>query len=330
MARHRIDDSRSTGDRLLARGVEVIRAEAQALSDLADALDDDFTRACHSILTCRRQLVVSGMGKSGLVARKIAATFAATGTPAVFVHPGEAAHGDLGMMVPGDLLLVLSNSGATAELRPMLAHARAIGVGIIGVAMRRASLVMDLSDIRLVLPAVAEACAANVAPTTSTTMQMALGDALAMAVMDMRGVTRDDLRALHPGGAIGFRLAHVSEIMHGADRLPLLSPDASIQDVLSVMTSGGFGIAGVGGPDGRLVGVITDGDLRRHFGRLASARALDIMTTAPRTILADMAAEDALLFLNEAKITAAFVLEQGSQRPVGIVHVHDFLRYGLG
>lgn len=320
-------------DAILRRGRDVVRIEGEALTLLEDSLNDDFVAACQAIYNTERQLVVTGMGKSGHIGRKIAATFAATGTPSVFIHPAEAAHGDLGMLVKGDVLLVFSNSGNTTELRSILAYARKTGVLIIGVACRPTSLVMDRADLAICLPMTREACAANVAPTTSTTLQLALGDALAMAVMDMRGVSKNRLRTLHPGGSIGLELTPVSELMHGPDRLPLISDVAGMPDVISVMTSGRFGVSGVVNDAGALQGVITDGDLRRHFDTLATATASDVMTRSPKTLPADMLAADALLFLNDNKITAAFVIDRFDavhpMRPVGIVHIHDLLRFGL-
>lgn len=321
-----------TDPALVERGREVVMLEAQAMSLLANSLDDRFAEACHMILCAKRQLVVTGMGKSGHIARKIAATFAATGTPAIFVHPGEASHGDLGMIGRGDVVLVLSNSGNTAELRAILSFARKREILVIGVAARKNSLVFDLADIALPLPTVREACTVNVAPTTSTAMQLALGDALAMTVMDMRGISKGHLRDLHPAGSIGLSLAPVREIMHGADRLPLVSWDAGMPEAISVMTLGCFGLAGVTDSSGALVGIITDGDLRRSFGVLTTTVAHEVMTSAPKLIPADMPAGDALVFLNDNKITAAFVVDDptaGSQVPVGIIHIHDLLRHGL-
>jgi arabinose-5-phosphate isomerase len=319
-------------NQVLSRGREVVLAEANALSQLALLLDVTFSEACNAISRLRRQLVVTGMGKSGHIARKVAATFAATGTPAIYIHPSEAGHGDLGMLGTGDVLLVFSNSGNTSELRAILSYARKKQIPIIGVAARQNSLLMELADIALLLPRVPEACSVNVAPTTSTTMQLALGDALAMAVMDMRGVSKNHLRALHPAGAIGLALAPVSEIMHGADRLPLVNQDAGMPETISVMTSGCFGLAGVTDAAGALVGIITDGDLRRRFGVLNTAFAREVMTPAPKVIPADMPAGEALVFLNDNKITAAFVVEDpanGPQVPLGIIHIHDLLRHGL-
>jgi arabinose-5-phosphate isomerase len=319
-------------DEVLDRGREVIRLEAQALGTLEAELDDSFGHACQAIIETRRQLVVTGMGKSGHIARKVAATFAATGTPSVYVHPSEAGHGDLGILAQGDVLLVFSNSGNTAELRPILSFAQRTGIPVIGVASRANSLLIELADVPLLLPKVKEACPVNVAPTTSTTMQLALGDALAMTVMDMRGVSKNQLRTLHPAGSIGLALAPVSEIMHGADRLPLVSRNAGMPEAISVMTLGCFGLAGVIDEAGHLIGIITDGDLRRRFGVLTTAFAHEVMTPLPKVIPAEMPTGEALVFLNDNKITAAFVVEDpdtAPYKPQGIIHIHDLLRHGL-
>lgn len=320
-------------DTIIERGASVIRTEAAALEILAASLDETFIMACDAILGSRGRVVITGMGKSGHIARKWAATMAATGTPATYVHPAEAAHGDLGMLVRGDVLIVISNSGNTSELRAFLRYAREIEVTVIGVASRPASLVMQNSDIKLCLPAAREACHANIAPTTSTTMQLALGDALAMALMDLRGFSIDRMKALHPDGSLGLRLTPVREIMHPHGRIPLVPQWAPMHDVIVTMTSMGFGIAGVVDPAGRLVGVITDGDLRRHFEDLATATAAEVMTPDPIALTADMLAEEALKLLNDNKITGAFVIEPNApvntNVPVGIVHIHDFLRLGL-
>lgn len=319
--------------RVLARGIEVIELEAQALGELARTLDACFVEACEAIVRAKGRVVVTGMGKSGHIGRKLAATLAATGTPSNFVHPAEAAHGDLGMLVPGDVLVVISNSGNTAELRAFLNHAEALGVLVIGIASRPDSQVITRASIGICVPNVREACPANIAPTTSTTVQLALCDALAMAVMDLRGFSRDGMRALHPGGAIGLRLSPVSQIMHGRSRLPLVPALTPMREVVTVMTSKGFGIAGVVDEVNRLIGVITDGDLRRHFETLQSSSACDVMSATPRTIAEDVLAEEALHFLNEQKITCAFVVPPGRQdspcQPTGIIHIHDFLRLGL-
>jgi arabinose-5-phosphate isomerase len=318
---------------ILRRGAEVIKAEASALEVLAASLDDSFVLACETILGSRGRVVITGMGKSGHIGRKWAATMSATGTPAIYVHPAEAAHGDLGMLIKGDVLIVISNSGNTTELRAFLRYAREIGVPVIGVASRLESLVMHNADIKLCLPATREACHANIAPTTSTTMQLALGDAIAMTLMDLRGFSVDGMKALHPGGSLGLRLTPVRDIMHSSTRVPLVPQTAPMHDVILTMTSMGFGIAGVVDPVGRLVGAITDGDLRRHFDELVVATAEEVMTAAPITVDANMLAEEALQVLNDNKITGAFVIERNApvntNVPIGIVHIHDFVRLGL-
>jgi arabinose-5-phosphate isomerase len=323
-----------SADTILRRGAEVIAIEADALQLLASSLDESFVDACEMILACSGRVIVSGMGKSGHIGRKWAATLAATGTPAFYVHPAEAAHGDLGMLVRGDVLVMISNSGNTPELRALLRHAANIGVPVIGVASRLDSLLLRSADIKLCLPQTREACPANVAPTTSTTLQLAIGDAIAMTLMDMRGFSREDLQSLHPGGSIGLRLTSVGEIMHGCDRMPLVDQSAPMREVIVSMTSRGFGIAGVVDAAGRLIGVITDGDLRRHFDELASTTAGEVMTAHPNTLPCDALAEEALHFLNEKKITCAFVMNRNSpvncDVPIGIIHMHDFLQLGLG
>lgn len=280
----------------------------------------------------QRQLVVTGMGKSGHIARKIAATFSATGTPAIFLHPGEAGHGDLGVLAEGDVLLMLSNSGNTPELRDILSYATSRSIPVIGAASHKNSMVMEHCDIPILLPRVREACSANIAPTASTAVQLALGDALAMVVMDLRGMTKTKLRSLHPAGAIGVSLAPVADLMHRNGRLPLVDLDTGMAETVTVMTRGCFGIAGVIDGGGRLAGIITDGDLRRKIGLLDSAVAGEVMTPSPKVIVPDMLAGDALAFLNENNITAAFVVEDpaaGPQVPLGIIHIHDLLRHGL-
>lgn len=317
---------------IIARAVEVIKIEAAALEAMAEGLDRSIIDACRTILAAKGRVVITGMGKSGHIGRKAAATFSATGTPATYVHPGEASHGDLGMLVAGDVLIVISNSGNTTELRAFLDYAKSINVPIIGIASRIESLVMSRAQVRLCIPAAREACNANIAPTTSTTLQLAMCDALAMAVMDIRGFSRDGMKMLHPGGAIGLRLLPVSEIMHTGDAMPLVSPDTRIPDVISTMTTGGFGLAGIIDQCGNLLGVITDGDLRRHFDVLTHVTAGDVMTTSPKTVDARMSAEAALELFNETGISAAFVIDGSSStasRPIGAVHIHDFVRIGL-
>lgn len=315
---------------ILARGRQVLQAEIEALVQLEAGLDHSFSAAVRLLEATRGRIVVTGMGKSGHMARKIAATLSATGSPSIFIHPAEAAHGDLGMVQAGDTLIVLSNSGATPELTPVMQHCRSLRIRIIGVASRIDSPVMQAADIRLLLPNVREACASNIAPTSSTVMMVALGDALAMALMDVRGIARDSIKLLHPGGAIGLRLTAVKDMMHGGASLPLVHPATPMRDVIMTMTSMGFGAAGVVDQRGRLVGVITDGDLRRHVGDLGDGTAADVMTAHPKTVPPDTLAEDALMIMNDCKITTVFVMEEERpEHPAGIVHIHDFVRYGL-
>jgi arabinose-5-phosphate isomerase len=234
------------------------------------------------------------------------------------------------MVQQGDTLIVLSNSGSTPELTPIMQHCRSMRIRIIGIASRLDSPVMQASDVRLLLPQVREACPSNIAPTSSTTMMLALGDALGMALMDLRGVARDNIKKLHPGGAIGLRLMAVSEMMHGGASLPLVRRDTPMREVIMTMTSMGFGAAGVVDDDGRLVGVITDGDLRRHVGDLGDGVAAAVMTRNPKTVPLGTLAEDALMIMNDCKITTVFVMEdERPDTPAGIVHIHDFVRYGL-
>jgi arabinose-5-phosphate isomerase len=307
----------------------VVELEAHALQRLAQLIDIRFADAVSLVLSIRGRVIVTGIGKSGHVGRKIASTLASTGTPAFFVHAGEAAHGDLGMITAADALLVLSNSGATVELMPVVGHAKALSIPIIAVSARgNAGLARD-ANISLLLPAVNEACASTLAPTTSTTMMMALGDALAVTVMRARGVTREAFRTLHPGGALGSRFSTVAAVMHGASRMPLVPLDAPMRETIIIMTQRRLGIAGVVDENGVLVGVITDGDLRRHIDELFVSTAGDVMTLDPVTVSATSLVEDALTLMNERKITALFVTSDGEPpRPVGIVHIHDFL--GLG
>lgn len=308
----------------IARGRRVVETEGRALLQLAGLLDHHFAAAVDVLLGARQRVIVSGMGKSGHIGRKIAATLASTGTPAMFLHPAEAAHGDLGMIVPGDVMLVLSNSGATPELETVLRHVRTLGCPVVGVTSQEPSPLSRQSDVLLLLPALAEACPKNVAPTTSTTLMLALGDALAVAVMEGRGWTRDHLRVLHPGGALGSRMAHVNEFMHSAGDLPLVRLTAPMKEVVIEMTLKRFGIAGVLDTDSNLVGVITDGDLRRHCDDLFQSVAADVMTASPVTVREGTRCGDALEIMRSNRITALFVMAgDRPERPVGLVHIHD-------
>ncbi len=318
------------GDDLsVARGV--LATEAAGLRALAAALDERFSRAVAILGALSGRVVVSGMGKSGHVGRKIAATLASTGTPALFVHPAEASHGDLGMILPGDGVLALSNSGETAELADLIAHTRRFGLPLIAVTARAESALAGAADLVLSLPAAPEACPMGLAPTTSTTLQMALGDALAVALLTRRGFTATDFRAFHPGGRLGARLRRVRELMHDGPALPLARPETPMHEALLVMTEKRFGCLGVVDGAGRLIGILTDGDLRRAMGPdLLSRQVGGLMTAAPRTIGPDALAAEALHAMNahERPITSLFVVGEAGV-PIGILHVHDLLRAGV-
>ncbi|GGM06805.1 KpsF/GutQ [Pseudooceanicola nanhaiensis] len=316
----------------LATARRVIGIEAAALKRLEEALDGGFSEAVETILAVKGRVIVCGMGKSGHVARKIAATLASTGTPAQFVHPAEASHGDLGMVAPGDAVLILSNSGETPELADILAHAKRFRIPVIGVAGNPDSTLMAQSEVKIVLPKAEEACGTGIVPTSSTTMTLALGDALAVALMEQRQFTAEHFRAFHPGGKLGAQLRLVRDLMHGQEQVPLVAGAARMPEVLLEITRKGFGVAGVTDPDGRLAGIITDGDLRRHMEGLLSHSAAEVMTANPRTIGPDALAQEAVAVMNEARITSLFVVDrrQGGGAALGLLHIHDCLRAGLG
>jgi arabinose-5-phosphate isomerase len=321
----------STTD-FFATGQRVIRREAEALSALASALDDSFSKAVELLMAARGRVIVSGMGKSGHIARKIAATFASTGTPAHFVHPAEASHGDLGMVAEGDVLIVLSNSGETPELADILAHAKRFSIPLVGIAGREGSTLMRQADVGLLLPQVPEACETGIVPTTSTTMTLALGDALAIALMEHRAFTPDHFRLFHPGGKLGARLLKVGDLMH--PNPPLVPEGMTMGDTLVEISRNGFGVVGVTDTDGLLTGIITDGDLRRHLDGLMTRTAGEVMTRGPRTIGPEALAGEALAVMNERKITCLLVTETDTgtdtgRHAIGILHVHDCLRAGL-
>jgi arabinose-5-phosphate isomerase len=314
---------------LIAAGRRVIAVEAEGLRALEAALGPSFASAVERVLAVRGRVIVSGMGKSGHVARKVAATLASTGTPALFVHPAEASHGDLGMITADDVVLLLSNSGETPELADLIAYTRRFAIPLIGVAARTASTLIRRADIGIVLPAAAEACSLNLAPTTSTTMTLALGDALAVALMEHRAFTPEDFRGFHPGGRLGARLATVADLMHRGDELPLVEAGAPMGDALIEMSRKGFGIVGVL-EGGRLAGVVTDGDLRRNMEGLLDKRVDAVMTRDPRRISADALATEALAVMNAHRVTALFAHDPcRPEAAAGIVHVHDLLRAGV-
>jgi arabinose-5-phosphate isomerase len=312
----------------LAVARQVLQAEAEALHTLAAAIGMEFDQAVETLAGCTGRVIVSGMGKSGHVGRKIAATMASTGTPAFFVHPGEASHGDLGMIQRGDVVLALSNSGETAELSDIIAYSRRFGIPLVGITGRAGSSLARDSDVALVLPAVPEACPMGLAPTTSTTMQLALGDALSVALLTRRGFGAADFRVFHPGGKLGAQLMRVEQLMH-AD-MPLAAPETGMDAALVAMTAGRFGCLGIR-QDGRLIGIITDGDLRRAMkqgGDLLARRAEEVMTRRPLAIAPQTLAAEALRIMNERSVTTLFVVDAEGV-PRGILHIHDLLRMGV-
>jgi len=306
----------------------VIALEIAGLEALKSSIGEDFAAAAELMLGAQGRVVVTGMGKSGHVARKIAATLSSTGTPALFVHPGEASHGDLGMISQGDVVIALSKSGETAELGDLLAYAARFDIPLISMTAATGSALARASDVALILPEAEEACGQTLAPTTSTTMMMALGDALAVALLRARGFTTGDFRGFHPGGRLGAALRRARDLMHGADALPLAALDTPMPVVVEIISNGGFGCAGIVDSDGALKGIITDGDIRRHFAQGTEAKtAFDVMTKNPRTATPETLAGEVLGYMSRNKITALFVIE--NDKPVGLVHIHDCLSIGV-
>ena len=302
-------------------GRDLVHDEARALDALADSLGQEFEKACRLILDASGKLIVSGLGKSGHVGRKIAATFASTGTTASFLHLAEAIHGDLGIAAKGDVALLISQSGATAELEPVIDHFAAVGIPIIAITGNPRSMLGEAAAAPLILPHWPEVGPEAVAPTTSTTMTLALGDALAMTVMPEKGFTRTDFGRLHPGGALGARLKPVKRLMHGGDQLPLVTDNTNMHDVIVVMSEKRLGVVGVTDAQGRLVGVITDGDLRRHIEQGLDHPATAFMSADPKTVAPESLVDDALTMFDEHRITTLFVVD--GDRPVGVLHIHD-------
>ncbi len=309
-----------------------LQFEAEGLSalkaGLGGTLSASFDKAIAMMHSCHGRIIVTGMGKSGHVGLKVAATLSSTGTPSFFVHPSEASHGDLGMITKQDVILAFSWSGETIELGNIVSYSRRFAVPLIAVTSSPESTLGTSADLVLALPQAKEACPHGLAPTTSTVMQLALGDCLAIALLESKGFTARDFKALHPGGQLGARLKFVSDLMHKGDRLPLASADGIMADAIVVMTEKALGCLGVIDGDGLLKGIITDGDLRRHMGDgLLAKRIGDIMTPGPKTVSPDLLASAALEVINASSITALFVVENG--RPVGIIHIHDLLRAGV-
>src|SRR5262252_2724653 len=305
--------------------------EASGIGALAAAIRDGLSApliaAVGMIERAKGRLIVTGMGKSGHIGRKIAATFASTGTPAFFVHPGEASHGDLGMITPDDVIMALSWSGETSELKDLIDYSRRFRIGLIAVTSASDSTLGRAADVVLAVPQAREACPHNLAPTTSTLMQAALGDALAIALLESRGFTAVDFSRLHPGGRLGAMLKFVRDIMHTGETIPLMSLGSRMSEAILEMTTKGFGCVGIVDTRGLLVGIITDGDLRRHMRNdLLDAIVDDVMTRKPKTVRPDQLLSETLDLLNSMKVTALFAVDAG--KPVGVIHVHDLLRAG--
>ncbi|MHA1570931.1 MAG: KpsF/GutQ family sugar-phosphate isomerase [Alphaproteobacteria bacterium] len=325
-------------------GARVLHAEAAALSALAAALGANYQGAVAAMAQTRGRVVVTGMGKSGHIGGKIAATLASTGTPALFVHPGEASHGDLGMITKADTVLALSNSGDTAELDAVLSFCKRFAIPLVAITARPDSVLAEMADHLLLLPRVAEACPMGLAPTTSTTMMLALGDALAVSLLEQRGFSQDDYRVLHPGGKLGRKLLRVRDLMHSGEAMPLVKPETSVSDAILVMTAKRFGCVGIVDDGGTLVGIFTDGDLSRHLAPALLTQPVGaVMTKNPRTIRGEALAAEAINVMNAGKgpVTVLFIVEDGKPcvedgkpsleggRPCGILHMHDCLRAGV-
>jgi arabinose-5-phosphate isomerase len=320
-------------DAAVQSALRTLDAEGSGITALAAALQSDlgvaFTAAADHIRGAKGRLIVTGLGKSGHVARKIAATLASTGTPAFFVHAAEASHGDLGMITPDDVILAMSWSGEQPEMKNLITYAKRFRIALIAMTADRDSTLSQAADIALTLPRAREACPHNLAPTTSSLMLLALGDALAIALLEGRGFTSVDFSVLHPGGKLGAMLKYTRDLMHAGDAVPIKPLGTKMSDALVEMSSKGFGCVGITDTRGAIVGIVTDGDLRRHIMRpdLMTAFVDDVMTKNPKTISRDLLASEALEILNSSKITALIVTE--ANKPVGIVHMHDILRAGV-
>lgn len=313
---------------LQAQALSVIHQEAAALEALARTLDDRFDRAIAILLKVKGRIIVSGMGKSGHISRKLAATLASTGSPAYFVHPAEASHGDLGMVSREDAMILLSVSGETKELSDMIAHAKRHHIPMITITQRKGSALDRAGDVSFILPTLTEACPMNLAPTTTSTMMLALGDALAVTLLVEKRFTKEDFHGLHPGGKLGQRLLKVEHLMHGVDQLPLVPLGTPMPLAVEAMSAKNWGCVGIVDENGAFVGIITDGDLRRHLDRNLLNETVDtVMSPHPKTIARDVLAVEAVRYLNECAITSLFVIEAG--HPVGLLHIHDCLRAGL-
>ncbi|WP_068300292.1 SIS domain-containing protein [Pararhodobacter sp. CCB-MM2] len=323
-----MENTRLNAETVRAAAARVLKAEAEAVLRMADELPVDFVPAVEAMLGCRGRVVLSGIGKSGHIARKIAATLASTGTPSQFVHPAEASHGDLGMVTEADVCILISNSGETAELGDLINHTRRFSIPLIGISRKLDSTLMRAADLKLLLPNAPEACSIGMAPTTSTTLTLALGDALAVALMEQRGFLHENFRVFHPGGKLGAKLALVRQLMHEADELPLVQPETSMSETLLRMSEKGFGLACMVDTEGRLAGVISDGDLRRHIDGLMAKTAGEVATRSPVTVPPEMLAAESLNIMNDRRITALVVVDE-DQKPIGLIRLHVLLKAGL-
>lgn len=309
-----------------------LKLEIAGLGELRDSLSSNlgraFTQAVETVAKARGRVIVSGIGKSGHIGQKIAATFASTGTPAFFVHPSEASHGDLGMITRDDVILAISWSGESVELSNIIAFSRRFKVPLIAITSRRKSTLGSQADVCLDLPRAKEACPHGLAPTTSTTMQLAIGDCLAIALLETKGFTAHDFKVFHPGGSLGASLKYVADLMHTGEEMPIAREDVDMTSALVTMTQKAFGCLGIVDKKGKLVGVITDGDLRRNMGvKMLRAKTGEVMTKNPKSVSPGTLASAALETMNASRITALFVVDKG--KPAGIVHVHDMLRAGV-
>jgi arabinose-5-phosphate isomerase len=308
----------------------VLDLETKGLQALSCSLGQEFSAAVEKIYTTRGRVILTGMGKSGHIARKIASTFASTGTPSYFVHPAEASHGDLGMLTSDDMVIALSNSGETPELSDITSHSKRFGLKLVGITSNPKSTLAEMADTCLLLPKVEEACPLGLAPTTSTTQMIALGDALAIAVLRRKGFSAKDFGALHPGGKLGQRLLRVEALMHTGAQVPTVLEGALMTQALLEMTSKGLGCVAVTNAKGKLMGVITDGDLRRHLdGSLLTLCVNEVMTRDPYVISKEILAHEALAKMNTCGITSIFVTDGATSKPIGVLHIHDCLRAGL-
>ena len=320
--------SLEAGSRDLESARRVLRLEAEGIGALAESLGDGYIAALDLLHDVKGRVIVTGMGKSGHVGRKIAATMASTGTPAQYVHPGEASHGDLGMITSADVVLALSNSGETSELRDLLEYIRRNTIPLIAITSRAGSTLDEMADVTLLLPATPEACPMGLAPTTSTTASLALGDALSVSLLERRGFSPQDFQVFHPGGKLGQTLMRVSELMHEGEGMPLCAMDTPMKEAILIMTAKSFGCVGVVDASGRLAGVVTDGDLRRHMeSGLLDSCAGDVMTANPKTIRSQALAAEAVAVMNQYSITGLFAADDG--KPIGILNIHDCLRAGI-